>query len=79
MKKRYDRRAELRELSVGDRVLALCPLVSSPFQGKFMGPYTVVKWVSDQNYLLSTLLAGALIQMSTGSGSFYYSFRAVFL
>ena len=54
MKKRYDRRAELRELSVGDRVLALCPLVSSPFQAKFMGPYTVVKRVSDQNYLLST-------------------------
>ncbi|XP_030283654.1 uncharacterized protein LOC115587797 [Sparus aurata] len=54
MKKQYDRRAELREFSEGDRVLALCPLVSSPFQAKFMGPYTVVKRVSDLNYLIST-------------------------
>lgn len=54
MKKKYDRRVEVREFSTGDRVLALCPLVSSPFQAKFSGPYTVVKRVSDQNYLIST-------------------------
>ena len=53
MKERYDRRAELHEFSEGDRVLALCPLMSSPFQAKFMGPYTVLKRASDLNYLIS--------------------------
>lgn len=41
MKTWYDRRAEVRKFSVGDQVLALCPLVSSPFQAKYSGPYTV--------------------------------------
>lgn len=54
MKTWYDRRGELREFSVGDQVLALCPLVSSPFQAKYSGPYTVVERVSDQNYLIAT-------------------------
>ena len=31
--------------------MALLPLVSSPFHAKFMGPYTVTKQLSDQNYL----------------------------
>lgn len=44
----------LREFSVGDQVVALCPLVSSPFQAKYSGPYTVVERVSDQNYLIAT-------------------------
>ncbi len=55
MKERYDCRTELREFSIGDQVLALCPLVSSPYQTKFSGLYTVVKRVSDQNYMISTL------------------------
>ena len=54
MKGLYDRRAERREFSTGDQVLALLPLVGSPFQAKFSGPYTVTRKVSDLNYLIST-------------------------
>lgn len=54
MKKRYGPQAEMREFSAGDRVLSLCPLVTSPFQAKFCGPFTVVKRISDKNYLIST-------------------------
>lgn len=41
MKKLYDRRAERRVFSVGDQVLALLPIVTSPFQAKYSGPYEV--------------------------------------
>ena len=34
--------------------MALLPIVGSPFQAKFMGPYTVVKQLSEQNYLVAT-------------------------
>ena len=54
MKKLYDRRAEHRQFSPGDQVLALTPIVSSPFQAKFAGPYTVERQVSAQNYLIGT-------------------------
>lgn len=54
MKLLYDRKAEPRHFSPGDRVLALLPLVTSPFQAGFTGPFTVLRQVSDQNYLLST-------------------------
>uniref|UniRef100_A0A8D0AC21 CCHC-type domain-containing protein n=1 Tax=Sander lucioperca TaxID=283035 RepID=A0A8D0AC21_SANLU len=54
MKLRYDGQAELRKFSSGDRVLALLPLVSSPFQAKYCGPFTVLRKVSDLNYLIET-------------------------
>ena len=54
MKRLYDRRAEQRIFSPGDQVLALLPIVGSPFQAKFMGPYTVVKQLTEQNYLVAT-------------------------
>ncbi len=54
MKLRYDGQAELREFSPGDHVLALLPLVSSPFQAKYSGPFTVLRKVSDLNYLIET-------------------------
>lgn len=54
MKERYDRHAKVHEFSPGDKVLALCPLVSSPFQAKFSGPFAVAKRVLDENYLIST-------------------------
>lgn len=38
-----------------DRVLVLRPLVGSPFESKFDGPYTVLQKVSDENYLVSIL------------------------
>ena len=54
MKRVFDRRAERREFSVGDRVLALLPIVTSPLQAKFSGPYEVVQQVSELNYIIST-------------------------
>ncbi len=54
MKLRYDGQAELREFSPGDHVLALLPLVSSPFQAKYSGPFIVLRKVSDLNYLIET-------------------------
>lgn len=35
-------------------VLALLPLVTSPFQVKFSGPYEVPKQLSELNYIIST-------------------------
>ena len=43
MKLFYDRRSEMRQFSEG-----------SPFQAKFVGPYTVVRQLSEQNYLIET-------------------------
>lgn len=54
MKNIYDRRAEHQEFSPGDQVLALMPVVSSPFQAKYAGPYTVVERRSDLNYIIAT-------------------------
>ena len=54
MKHLYDRKAEQHQFSPGHRVLALLPLVTAPFQAKFTGPFTVLRQVSEQNYLLST-------------------------
>ena len=54
MKNRYDQRAEVRQFSPGDPILALLPLVDSPFQVKYSGPFSVVRQVSDLNYLIET-------------------------
>ncbi|XP_053294792.1 uncharacterized protein LOC128455141 [Pleuronectes platessa] len=54
MKQRYDQRAEARQFNPGDRVLTLLPLVDSPFQAKYSGPFSVVRQVSDLNYLIET-------------------------
>ncbi len=54
MKQIYDRQAERRQFSPGDQVLALLPLIGSPFQARFTGPHTVLKQLSDVNYLIST-------------------------
>lgn len=54
MKHLYDRRAEGRIFSPGDQVLALLPLIHSPFQARFCGPFTVLRRVSDRDYILST-------------------------
>uniref|UniRef100_A0A3B3R2R2 Gypsy retrotransposon integrase-like protein 1 n=1 Tax=Paramormyrops kingsleyae TaxID=1676925 RepID=A0A3B3R2R2_9TELE len=56
MKRLYDRRAERRQFAPGDQVLALLPLVSSPFQAKFSGPFTVLRKVSEVNYFIKTPL-----------------------
>ncbi|KAK7878623.1 hypothetical protein WMY93_030459 [Mugilogobius chulae] len=54
MKKLYDRHSVYREFLPGDQVLALLPLVTSPFQAKFSGPYSVKEKLSDLNYLICT-------------------------
>ena len=54
MKWWYDHRAEVHVFSPGDQVLALLPVIGSPFQAKFSGPYSVLRQVSDVNYLIST-------------------------
>lgn len=54
MKQTYDRGAEGREFSPGNRVLALLPVVGSPFQARYTGPHTIVKQTSEENYLIST-------------------------
>ena len=35
-------------------MLALLPIVGSPFQARFTGPHTVLKQISEENYLIST-------------------------
>lgn len=54
MKLLYDRQAERREFSPGDQVLMLSPVVGSPFQAKYAGPYTVKQKISAQNYVIAT-------------------------
>ena len=54
MKKNYDRHTEQREFSPGDQVLALTPIVGSPFQAKYTSPYTVIEKLSDLNYFIAT-------------------------
>lgn len=54
MKKLFDRRAEHRVFAVGDRVLALLPVVGSPLQAKFSGPYKIIRCGQNDNYTLST-------------------------
>lgn len=49
----YDHNPENRVFSPGDQVLALLPIVSSPFQAKFTG-HTVLKRISEQYYIIST-------------------------
>ena len=49
IKRLFDRRTEARMFQPGDQVLALLPIVGSPFQAKFAGPYTVMRKKSDLN------------------------------
>ncbi len=42
MKILFDWRTELRSFQPGDQVLALLPVIGSPFQAKFAGLYTVI-------------------------------------
>lgn len=54
MKQLYDRGAERRDFHVGDQVLALLPVVTSPFQAKYVGPYKIKEKISDHNYIIAT-------------------------
>jgi hypothetical protein len=55
MKQRFDQTVlSPTVFAEGDKVLALWPVMSSPFQTKSAGLYTVAIKVSDLNYLLTT-------------------------
>ncbi len=54
MKLIYDRRAERKDLSPGDQVLALIPIVGFPFYAKYTCLYTVTENISDLNYFIAT-------------------------
>lgn len=54
MKVWYDRKARARSFDVGDQVLILLPVVGSPFEARFSGPYTVKEKVGSVDYLIST-------------------------
>lgn len=54
MEQLFNKRAVPRKFQVGDQVLALLPLLNSPFQARFAGPYPVVKCLPGQNYQLKT-------------------------
>lgn len=45
MKQCYDQKVQGHVFALGDKVLALLPVTSSPFHAKFAGLYTVIKKV----------------------------------
>ncbi len=46
----FNRKFKSRELYVGDKILALLPVLTSLFQSRFTGPYTVEKCFTNNNY-----------------------------
>ncbi|KAL6489213.1 hypothetical protein MHYP_G00029540 [Metynnis hypsauchen] len=54
MQRLFDQKAQVHKFEPGDQVLALLPVVGSPFQAKFGGPYTIDRSLSGHNYLLRT-------------------------
>ncbi len=54
MKSHFDKHAEGRVSTPGDQVLILLPSSGSPFCAKFIGPYTVLWKLSDENYQVVT-------------------------
>ncbi len=55
MKVWYNRKASTRSFDVGDQVLILFPVIGSPLEARFSGPYTVVKKVGNLDYVVATL------------------------
>ncbi|KAI7790505.1 hypothetical protein IRJ41_012050 [Triplophysa rosa] len=54
MRKLFDSKVKFREFQVGDKVLSMLPVLTSPFQARFTGPYTVAKCLPKNNYMLNT-------------------------
>ena len=54
MKTWYDKRAKSRQFKIRDQVLVLLPIPRRPLQARYFGPYTIVKKVSDVDYIFDT-------------------------
>ncbi len=54
MKSHFDKRAECRVFTPGDKLLALLPSLGYPFCARFTGPYTALCKISYQNYQTAT-------------------------
>lgn len=48
MQRLFDRNVKERSFKAGDQMLALLPVIGSPFQAKFAGPYEVETVISDE-------------------------------
>lgn len=53
MKAWFDCCAEQWQFTSGDQVLVLLPVVGSPFQARFGGPFTVLCKVSEQDCMVA--------------------------
>ncbi|XP_067255058.1 uncharacterized protein [Chanodichthys erythropterus] len=54
MKKRYDKKAVVREIQPGDEVLVLLPVPGSVLTARFSGPYRVSKRLSETDFVIHT-------------------------
>lgn len=54
MKVWYDRKTRSQSFEVGDQVLILLPVVGSPLEAWFSGPYRIEKKVGNVDYIVST-------------------------
>jgi len=54
MKTWYARKARTQTFHPGDQVLVLLPLLGSPLQARYCGPYTIEKKTSEYNHVIST-------------------------
>lgn len=54
MKTRYDRDAQSRSFSPGERVLVFLPVPGQSLKARYFGPCTVEKKLSDLNYVIQT-------------------------
>jgi len=50
----YDRRARLRTIKPGDKVLVLLPVSGKPLHDKYHGPYAVEQQLGPADYIIST-------------------------
>ena len=54
MKTWYDQKARKRSFRMGDKVLALLPILQQPLQARYCGPYLITRKVSDLDYVIAT-------------------------
>uniref|UniRef100_A0A671WFH3 Gypsy retrotransposon integrase-like protein 1 n=1 Tax=Sparus aurata TaxID=8175 RepID=A0A671WFH3_SPAAU len=54
MKRRFDRKAVVRQFNPGDKVLVLLPMPGAALRAQFSGPYVVKSQVSPTDYIILT-------------------------